>query len=432
MNPLARTLNETLEGTSAYVLLSSYGRHMFTPKGIIAQSAEAKQKAHAINATIGIATAEGLPMFLPAIRSRFSPDVSLGDVFPYAPTMGLPELRKLWKEDLINKNPSLQGKSFSLPLVVSGLTHAISSIGSLFIDEGDTVLMPDYYWDNYSMVLEEQRRANIVLFSFYDEQGGFNLKGLDAVLADHAGKKVILLLNFPNNPTGYTPTTVEAAGITDILVRHAERGTTILAMIDDAYFGLVYEDGVERQSLFAYLVDAHENILAVKGDAATKELMVWGFRTGFITYGCKGMSEAQYDALLQKTGGAVRGTVSCSPTVSQAFIRDALKNPETATQRENNVKPLRERYMAMKAAIARQKPTDILIPLSFNSGYFMSFRFTGKAEKLRLHLLENYGIGTIALQEVLLRIAYSSVDVALIPLLVDTLYKAAAEVMDKG
>lgn len=428
MNPLAQKLNKILEGTTAYSLLSSYGRHMYTPKGIIAQSAEAKQKAHFINATIGIATAGGKPMFLPSIRSHFSPDMPPGDVFPYAPTLGLPELRALWKEDMISKNPSLKDKPMSLPAVVSGLTHAISTVGSLFIDEGDTVLLPDYYWDNYTMILEEQRRANLVQFPFYDGKGGFNLKGLDAALAAHAGQKVVLLLNFPNNPTGYTPTKTEAAEIVSILVRQADKGTHILALIDDAYFGLVYEENVEKQSLFAYLADAHENILAVKGDAATKELMVWGFRTGFITYGCKGMTTEQYDALVQKTGGAIRGTVSCSPTASQALIRDALKDPASAAQREANVKPLQERYEAMKTAIARQKKTDVITPLPFNSGYFMSFRFAGDVEKLRLRLLEEYGIGTIALQGILLRLAFSSVDVELIPALVDTVYKAAAEV----
>ncbi len=111
MDPLAHQLNEILEGTTAYSLLSDYGRRMFTPKGIIAQSAEAKQKAHAINATIGIATQSGKPMFLETIRSEFADTVSLGDVFPYAPTLGDPALRALWQKDLLEKNPSLAGKA---------------------------------------------------------------------------------------------------------------------------------------------------------------------------------------------------------------------------------------------------------------------------------------------------------------------------------
>ncbi len=288
--------------------------------------------------------------------------------------------------------------------------------------------MPSYFWDNYSMVLTEQRRATTATFDFYNTSGGFNLEAFDSTIANVSASKVMVLLNFPNNPTGYTPTVDEAAGIVSILKKHADAGKKILAVIDDAYFGLVYEEGVCRESLFAFLADAHENILAVKGDAATKELMVWGFRTGFITYGGKGLTAEQYTALVQKTGGAIRGTVSCSPTSAQVFLRRALENPATAAQRAENVRVLHERYVAMKKAIAGQKVSTVLTPLPFNSGYFMSFQFAGDTDVLRRHLLDTYGIGTISLQGSLLRLAFSSVDVDKIPLLVETVYRAAAEV----
>ena len=51
------------------------------------------------------------------------------------------------------------------------------------------------------------------------------------------------------------------------------------------------------------LCDAHENILAVKGDAATKEEMVWGFRVGFLTFNSAGLSEEHYEALVKENDG---------------------------------------------------------------------------------------------------------------------------------
>ena len=58
MNPLAVELNEQLSQHNPYVLemLSDLGKNLFFPKGILTQSAEAKDKAHKYNATIGIAT----------------------------------------------------------------------------------------------------------------------------------------------------------------------------------------------------------------------------------------------------------------------------------------------------------------------------------------------------------------------------------------
>ena len=57
MNPLAEQLNQTIKSAAPHVydMLSDVGKKLFFPKGILSQSAEAKEKAHAINATIGIA-----------------------------------------------------------------------------------------------------------------------------------------------------------------------------------------------------------------------------------------------------------------------------------------------------------------------------------------------------------------------------------------
>ena len=72
MNPLAQELNDQLTQHSPHVLemLSDLGKNLFFPKGILTQSAEAKEKAHKYNATIGIATENGGPMFLQCIQDN--------------------------------------------------------------------------------------------------------------------------------------------------------------------------------------------------------------------------------------------------------------------------------------------------------------------------------------------------------------------------
>ncbi len=51
MNPLAQELNDLLAQHSPHVLemLSDLGKNLFFPKGILTQSAEAKDKAHKYN-----------------------------------------------------------------------------------------------------------------------------------------------------------------------------------------------------------------------------------------------------------------------------------------------------------------------------------------------------------------------------------------------
>jgi aspartate/methionine/tyrosine aminotransferase len=426
MNSIAKELNEVLQGTAAAGLLSGMGKEMFFPKGIVAQSAEAGQKAKKYNATVGMATSRGVPLHLDSIQQEF-PGIESGAIFPYAPTAGDPKLRSIWKDEMVRKNPGLQGKDFSLPVVTAGLTHGVAIVADLFLDAGDTIIVPDMFWGNYRLIFEVRRGAKIRTFPFFSESGALNLEGLEETISSTPGEKVMLIVNFPNNPTGYSPTDAEARALADLLTKTAEAGKKVLVMTDDAYFGLFYEEGTCTESLFSYLADAHENLLAIKGDAATKEELVWGFRVGFLTFAAKGMTGVHYEALVKKTMGAIRSSVSNCSRPAQTLLLKGMSSGTYAAEKEAAFATLLERYRAVKQVLALYADNQLLKPLPFNSGYFMAFVCQGDAEALRLHLLDTYAIGTISIGDSYLRIAYSSVDIEDIEDLFRTLYKAAEE-----
>ena len=93
-NQLAVELNETIRRDNPYILLmlSELGRELFFPKGILTQTAEAKQKATRYNATIGIAKENGQAMHLGSVMKHFD-GISADEALPYAPTPGRPDLR---------------------------------------------------------------------------------------------------------------------------------------------------------------------------------------------------------------------------------------------------------------------------------------------------------------------------------------------------
>ena len=154
MDKQATDLNETIQKLNKNVLelLSGRGKNIFFPKlGILSQSAQAKGKN--INATIGEAIEDsGSSMHLSEFDKLIS--LPLGSVYPYAPSFGKKELRDYWKESIYRKNPSLGTTPISVPIVTSGLTHGISISSYLFVDEGDTVVIPDLFWENYSLIFE--------------------------------------------------------------------------------------------------------------------------------------------------------------------------------------------------------------------------------------------------------------------------------------
>jgi aspartate/methionine/tyrosine aminotransferase len=426
MEPIVKELNTILDNSTIYALLSDLGKRLFFPKGIVSQAAEAGTKAKKYNATVGMATSENIPMFLPSIMKHIS-GLEPSEIFSYAPTAGILKLREIWKAEMLKKNPSIGNSLISLPIVTSGLTHGISITADLFIDKGDSVVVPDMYWGNYKLIIEGRRQGNVVNYPFFDKDK-INIKALESKIRTTGNKKAVVVLNFPNNPTGYSPSVKESEEIISIFKKTADDGQKILVICDDAYYGLFFEDETFKESLFGKLCNLHENILAVKIDGATKEDLVWGFRTGFITFGGKGINKEQYDALQQKTMGAVRSSVSSCCTITQNLLLKGLSSGTYFQEKVFAGQKMKDRYLKVKEVV-QNIPADVpLKVLPFNSGYFMTFEVLGKdSEKLRRHLLDEYSTGTISIAGKYLRIAFSSVNIEKIPDLFKLIYNAAKE-----
>jgi aspartate/methionine/tyrosine aminotransferase len=434
LNPIARELNARLETAAPEVLamLSPLGRRLYFPKGILSQSAEAKEKAHRFNATIGIATEGGVAMHLPSVVQHVS-GIAPNDVVNYAPAPGRPTLRARWREKMLAENPSLRGKAFGLPIVTSALTHGLSLAGDLFVAPGDVIVLPDKLWGNYRLTYEVRLGARVSTFPFY-AGSGFDVAGFAECVRRAGGErgKVIPLLNFPNNPTGYMPTEGEGRAIADTLAAEAARGTRVVAVIDDAYFGLFYHLGGRSltESLFGLLANAHPNLLAVKLDGATKELFVWGLRCGFITF-APGRAESAAEVcevLDAKVRGAIRGAISNSPQLSQTLVERALASSSIEDERKEKAELLRARAAKVYEVARAPRFRESFEVYPFNSGYFMCVKVKGvDAEQLRVHLLDAHGTGLIATSPTDIRIAFSCLEVEQVEPLFEVLHRGIQE-----
>ncbi len=433
MNSLAEQLNQNIKAIAPHIygMLSDVGKKLFFPKGILSQSAEAKEKAHAINATIGIATEGGHTMCFESVMASIH-GISAKESLTYAPSFGLPGLRKKWREEMFVKNPSLSGKGVSLPIVTCGITHGIATFADVWINPQDVVILPDMMWGNYSMVFSVRKDATIRHYQLFDDNNGFNLAAFEQAVRQEAAehKKITVLLNFPQNPTGYTVNEKEADAIVGILKSVADSGTSVLAVCDDAYFGLFYEEETLKESLFARLCGAHPGILAVKLDGATKENFVWGLRIGFITYGGGFGSDAAllYEALERKTAGCLRGTISNASHLSQTILLNSMTSDSITAEKDEKFAILMERAKRVKAVSSDEKYARAWEVYPFNSGYFMCIRLkTVDAETLRVHLLDAYGVGLISIGTSNLRIAFSCMESTDVEKLFDTIYQGVKD-----
>lgn len=431
MDPQAQSLNNIIshQNPNVYSMLSEKGKNIFFPKlGILAQSAQAKGKK--INATIGEAVEDdGTSMHLPEFDSLVS--LPPNKVFTYAPSFGNPELREKWKEMIYRKNLSLNNIPISKPIVTNGLTHGASMIGYMFADSQDTVVLSDLYWENYNLIFGNGYGASIKLFQLF-KNNAMNTGALAKTLKEINQEKILLLLNFPNNPSGYTPLVQEVDAIVDVIRNIAESGKKIVAIIDDAYFGLVYEKNVFTESIFTRLFQLHENVLAVKLDGPTKEDYVWGFRVGFITYGIKNGTPELYEALENKTAGAIRGNISNCSHLSQSLLLNVYNHKSYDDSRHKKYEILKTRFVALKDIFSDKKYEKYFKPLPFNSGYFMCVELNEKlnAEEVRQKLLKDYDTGVIVFGN-LIRLAFSAVAQSNIHNMIENLYSACKEIYQK-
>ncbi len=406
MNELALKLNKTLGPAADF--LSPAGRRMYFPYGgILGQGAEAK--ACETNATIGMAFEEdGSPLVMDCFASGVNLDRK---AFLYAGSFGLPKLREAWKAMEVVKNPSLAGKRFSSPVVTNALTHGLRIAAELFAGEGDEVVVPDLFWDNYALVFGEAVGAKLSLFNTFRD-GRFDAAAMKAALMS-GGEKKLLILNFPNNPTGYTATNGDAAEIVAAVKSAADAGKKVVVILDDAYFGLVYEQGVHGESLFAEFSDLSENVLAVKLDGTTKEDYVWGLRVGFVTFAFKGATDDQLKALEAKAAGNVRSGISNVSSIGQHLAIKAFADPGYVQQKRDKYAVLKKRYHEIRTILKlHPEYADAFEAMPFNSGYFMCVRPKGvDAEAVRRRLIEKYSTGTIVLSG-LIRLAFSTIPTA--------------------
>lgn len=432
LHPLAETLNSILAPTAIGRSLSSLGSRLYFPKGVVAQSAEASEHADRFNATVGLATINDQPMHLPAIAERVS-SLTAEEAFSYAPTAGLSALRDRWANELRAKSPSLSSE-VSLPVVTAGLTAGISMAADLFVEDGDPVLLPDLVWGNYRLIMGERRGAAVTSYPFFNlESSSMDLDGLGQALTKYGpGSKVVLMFNFPHNPTGYSPSIKEAERLIAVLVAAVERGLNMVVLVDDAYHGLFYEEETLKESLFAQLADLHPRLLAIKVDGPTKEEYVWGFRIGFITIGAAGLNGDHYSAFEQKAMAAIRSTVSSANRMAQHLVLSALNHPDHVEQRSVNQEELKRRYLTTLHVIEQQS-SEAIRPLPFNSGYFMCFYLPDRvAEEVRRYLLFKKGIGTVSVDDSHLRVAFAGVDAENLPDLYREIYAAAELCVQTG
>jgi len=224
----------------------------------------------------------------------------------YAATNGISELR----DALAQKAYKDYGLSYDLNseiLITVGGTEAIFSALVGLIDPGDEVLIPNPGFVCYEpcVILAEGVPVPVPLL----EENGFK-PSIEDVTSLVTKRSRVMILNYPNNPTGAVLSYDEIAALVEIAVKH-----DMIVISDEVYEKIIYDNA--KHYCVATLPRMRERTLVV--NSFSKTYAMTGLRVGFV-YGPK--------ELISPLWLVHQYTVACVNSLAQYTALAALKGSQ--------------------------------------------------------------------------------------------------------
>ncbi|MHA1667482.1 MAG: aminotransferase class I/II-fold pyridoxal phosphate-dependent enzyme [Candidatus Heimdallarchaeaceae archaeon] len=408
--------------------------------GTLAWNRKSKIKAKTfpnfINATIGSAIDDSGNLIVPQTLLDEMKNLSGDQLFKYAPLRGIPAFVEAWKKDTLESFPSELRKnadSLSTTPITSagGLTSGLMITSQVFFNENDVLMAPNSRWGNVDNVFFKNYNLKEKSYQLVDENGKLSFTDLVDKLRiiKKEVKKIGIYLNFPNNPSGISPSLQEIKILQEVL---EELEIPTLVILDDAYEGYVYDENAINHSLFPYLVGLNENVLVAKVDGVSKRYCAYGARLGLVTIGfgeeVDGEMKFRLRELIAKTARA--NTSSAPRGIQEALLTiltDQQKKERIKKEKQGIFRILKERYELVKK-LSFEQESEKLLPVQFNSGFFSYYLVKNNlsSNDLGSKLLDK-GLGTVPFSNEKngmngIRVAYCSIPKKLIPKAVELLY----------
>jgi aspartate/methionine/tyrosine aminotransferase len=248
-----------------------------------------------------------------AVRQAAIASLQSGETF-YAHNLGLPELREAIAQYTRSLHPQthISGLSAQCIAVTSGGVNALMLAMQAVLGAGDECLVVTPIWPN--LVAQPQiLGAKVITFSLQPQDGLWQLD-LPALLQRITPQTRLLVVNSPNNPSGWTLTRQEQQAILD---RCRQTGTWILA--DEVYERLFYGEDVCAPSFLD--ISAPDDRLMV-AHSFSKSFLMTGWRLGWLVLPA---------ALTDTLGKLIEFNTSCAPVFVQKAALTALAQSDAIT-----------------------------------------------------------------------------------------------------
>jgi aspartate/methionine/tyrosine aminotransferase len=304
------------------------------------------------------------------IRQAAIDALAQGDTF-YAHNLGLPELRLAVASEMTRRH----GANMELDRIavtsggVSGLMLAMQAL----IDAGDQVVVVTPVWPNLTaqpVILGAQLHT----VSLVPRQGRWTLP-LAQLLLQITPETKLLVLNSPNNPTGWTLTREEQLAL---LAHCRQTGTWILA--DEVYENLYYLPSHNHCAPSFLDISTAEDRLVV-AHSFSKSFLMTGWRLGWLV---------MPQAMTEHIGKLIEFNTSCASTFVQKAGLTALHRADEVTPRL--VDHLHQCRDSLFEALGQVPGLELSLP---DGGMYLFFKLPGHPDDLHTakRLVAEAGLG---------------------------------------
>ncbi|HYD76259.1 pyridoxal phosphate-dependent aminotransferase [Ramlibacter sp.] len=303
------------------------------------------------------------------IREAAIDSIRAGETF-YAHNLGLPELREAVATYTSRLHPPLGSERIA---ITSGGVNALMLAMQMLLDAGDEVVAVTPVWPNLTaqpLILGAKLRR----VSLQPQAGAWKLDLPQLLDAVRPGTR-LLILNAPNNPTGWTLTRAEQQAI----LEHCRRtGTWILA--DEVYERLYYE-ATPTGCAPSFLDIAAPDDRLVVAHSFSKSFLMTGWRLGWLVMPA---------AMTHPMGKLIEFNTSCASVFTQRAGVAAVQRTEEVTPRVvAHLKACRDRLVPQLQALPG---VELARPAG---GMYAFFRLEGFGDSLDLakRLVAEAGLG---------------------------------------
>ena len=312
-----------------------------------------------------------------SVRDAAVTSIEAGETF-YAHNLGLPALR----EALAGYASSLHGRVGPERIAVtSSGVNALMLAQQALVDAGDEVVVVVPVWPNLT-AQPAILGARVRRVSLHPDAGGAWRLDLDELLAAITPATRVLVLNAPNNPTGWTMTRAEQQAVLD----HCRRtGTWIVS--DEVYERLFYPEVVPEGTAARTVCAPSFLDIAAPED---RLLVVHSFSKSFLMTGWRLGSLVAPPSLVEHLGKLIEFNTSCAPVFVQRGALAGLAMAETFVPGlVQRLQACRDRLNAGLQAL----PGVQAAPAP--GGMYAFFRIEGQDDSLALakRLVTEHGLG---------------------------------------